>query len=267
MVEAAGMMLPSWEDVLPVDLSEMRVAVVGGTGRAGREIVASLRRRGHEALVIARATGVDLLTGEGLRAALDGADAVVDASNRSTQDADEARAFFGTATRNVVAAESDAGVRHHVVLSIVGIDRVQGSGYYVGKLLQEEIALAGPIPTTIVRSTQFFDFAERVVTQARVGDVAELAPLLLQPVALEDVAAFVAQAVAAEPRNGRVEIAGPETQDLVDMARRTFAARGERIRLTPTWRGREHLAGEVLLPGPDAQIAPTTFDEWLSRSA
>lgn len=245
----------------------MKVAVIGGTGRAGREIVAAIRRRGDDAVAVSTSTGVDILTGSGLRTALDAADAVVDASNRSTQDADEARAFFGTVTRNLLAAESDAGVRHHVVLSVVGIDRVQGSGYYAGKLLQEELALAGPIPTTIVRSTQFFDFAERVVTQGRGGDVAEIPPLLLQPVAIEDVAEFVAETVVAEPRNRRVEIAGPEAQDLVDMARRTLAARGESIRLVPTWRGREHLAGEVLLPGPDAHIAPTTFDEWLSRSA
>jgi uncharacterized protein YbjT (DUF2867 family) len=211
--------------------------------------------------------GVDVLTGSGLLASLDGVGVVVDALNRSTADADEARAFFGTATRNLLAAEAVVGVKHHVVLSVVGIDRVPSSGYYAAKLLQEELALAGPTPATIVRSTQFFDFAERIVTQARLGDVAHIPPLLLQPVALADVAEFVAATARAEARHGRVEIAGPETQDVVDMAHRTLAARGEPIRLIPTWRGRYgvEFAGEVLLPGPDAHIAPTTFDEWLAN--
>ena len=170
-------------------------------------------------------------------------------------------------TRNLLAAEAAGRVAHHVVLSIVGIERIPTNGYYAAKLLQEELALETPIPATIVRSTQFFDFAERVATAALVDDVAKVPPLLLQPVDLGDVATFVAETAAAEPRNGRVEIMGPETQDLVDMARRTFAARGHSIRLIPTWRGRfgVEAAGEVLLPGPDAHIAPTTFDDWLRR--
>jgi|SRR5436190_15206781 len=246
----------------------MNVAVVGGRGRAGREIVAAVRRRGDDAVVVSQSTGADVLTGRGLAAALDGVDTVVDATNRSTPDADEARVFFGTATRNLLVAEMEAEIRHHVVLSIVGIDRVQGNGYYSGKLLQEQLALDGSTPATIVRSTQFFDFAERVVTQALVDGAAEVPPLLLQPVDLSDVAAFVAETAGGQPRNGRVEITGPETLDLVDMARRTFAARGESVRLVPTWRGRYgvDMAGEVLLPGRDAHIAQTTFDEWLARS-
>jgi uncharacterized protein YbjT (DUF2867 family) len=241
------------------------VAVVGGTGRAGREIVDAIGRRGDDAVAVSQSTGVDVLTGRGLRAALEGVDAVVDATNRSTPNADEARGFFGTATRNLLAAEVEAGVGHHVVLSVVGIDRMPGHGYYAGKRLQEDLALKGPIPTTIVRSTQFFDFAERVAAQAGGEDGVPVPPLLLQPVAVGDMAEFIAETAVGEPRHGRVEIAGPETQDLVDMARRTFAARGQSVRLVPTWRGRYgvEMAGEVLLPGPDAHIARTTFDEWL----
>jgi len=230
-------------------------------------IVDAIRRRGDEAAVLSPSTGVDLLTGQGLAGSLNTIDAVVDVTNRSTSDAEEARAFFGTVTRNLLAAEAAGRVAHHVVLSIVGIERIPTNGYYAAKLLQEELALETPIPATIVRSTQFFDFAERVATAALVDDVAKVPPLLLQPVDLGDVATFVAETAAAEPRNGRVEIMGPETQDLVDMARRTFAARGHSIRLIPTWRGPfgVEAAGEVLLPGPDAHIAPTTFDDWLRR--
>jgi len=230
-------------------------------------IVDAIRRRGDEAAVLSPSTGVDLLTGQGLAGSLNGIDAVVDVTNRSTSNADEASAFFGTVTRNLLAAEAAGRVAHHVVLSIVGIERIPTNGYYAAKLLQEELALETPIPATIVRSTQFFDFAGRVATAALVDDVAKVPPLLLQPVDLGDVATFVAETAAAEPRNGRVEIMGPETQDLVDMARRTFAARGHSIRLIPTWRGPfgVEAAGEVLLPGPDAHIAPTTFDDWLRR--
>jgi uncharacterized protein YbjT (DUF2867 family) len=245
----------------------VKVAIVGGTGRAGREIVDAVQRRGDDAIVVAASTGADVLTGRGLVAALRGADAVVDATNRSTTDFEEARAFFGTATRNLLAAEAETDVSHHVVLSIVGLDRINGDGYYAAKLLQEERALESRIRATIVRSTQFFDFAERVATSSLVDGVARVPPLLLQPVAVRDMAEFVSGVAAGGARNARVEVAGPETQDLVDMARRTFAARGEPIRLVPTWRGRFGLdmAGEVFLPGANAHIGATTFDDWLAE--
>lgn len=247
----------------------VRIAVAGGTGLTGRHTVAALRQAGHDAVVLARSVGVDLATGDGLAAALVGADAVIDASNTPTTSAAQARAFFAAATGRLLAAEHRAGIRHHVVLSIVGVDRVQGPAHYAGKRAQEQAALAGPVPVTIVRATQFFDFAAMMVGWTRRGQLATLPPLLIQPVAVADVAEFLVQVAVGAPRHGVVELAGPEPQDLVDMARRTLATRGESLRLVPTWRGRfgVEAAGEVLLPGPDAQIAPTAFETWLAAQA
>jgi uncharacterized protein YbjT (DUF2867 family) len=247
----------------------MRIAVAGGTGLIGRQTVEAIRRSGHDAVVLARSVGVDLVTGDGLADALVGVDAIIDVSNTPALDRDQARAFFATTTRQLLAAEQNAGVRHHVVLSIVGVDRVEGNVYYAGKREQERVALAGPIPATIVRATQFFDFAAMVVGRTRQGQVATIPPLLVQPVAVSDVADVLVQVAVGEPQNGVRELAGPEPQDLVDMARRTLAARGESLRLIPSWRGPlgVEMAGEVLLPGPDAQIAPTTFETWLAAQA
>ena len=168
-------------------------------------------------------------------------------------------------TRNLLAAEQQAGVQHHVALSIVGVDRVEGNGHYQGKRLQEELVTAGPVPATIVRATQFHEFAAMVVSWTRSGDPAAVPPLLVQPVAAADVADVLVRAALGNPA-GTMEVAGPGPQDLVDMARRTLAARGESLRLVPTWRGvfGTEMAGEVLLPGPDAVIAPTSFEQWLT---
>lgn len=244
----------------------MRVAVVGGTGQVGRQTVETLRRSGHDAVVIARSVGVDVITGDGLADALAGVDAVIDVTNTPATDADQAREFFGAVSTNLMAAEQNAGVRHHVVLSIVGVDQVPGNAHYAGKREQERLALAGPVPATVVRATQFFGFAAMVAGWTRRDDEATVPPLLMQPVAVSDVADVLVEVATGEARGGIHELAGPETQDLVDVARRTFAARGESLRLVPSWRGpfSVEMAGEVLLPGPDSRIAPTTFDTWLA---
>jgi uncharacterized protein YbjT (DUF2867 family) len=227
----------------------MRIAVIGGTGVVGRHTVEALRRAGHDAVVVARARGVDVLTGAGLDDALVGVDAVIDVTNVQAPDAEATRNLFATATQHLLAAEQRAQVGHHVLLSIVGVDRLEGNAHYAGKRLQEEVLSSGPVPFTIQRATQFHEFAGQVVGWTRVRQVAAVPPLLVQPVAAAD-------------------LAGPEPQDLVDMARRTLAARGESIRLIPSWRtgifGVE-AAGEVLLAGPEARLAPTTFDAWLTR--
>ena len=247
----------------------MRVAVAGGTGLAGRHTVKALRDAGHDAVVLARSAGVDLTTGRGLADALVGVDAVIDATNTPTSSPAQAQAFFTTTTEQLLATEHHAGVRHHVVLSIVGVDRIEGNAHYAGKRAQERAALAGPVPATILRATQFFDYAAMVLGWTRQGQVARVPPLLIQPVAVADVADALVQVAVGAPRNGVVELAGPEPQDLVDMIRRLLAARGEPLRLLPGWGGRFgiELAGEVLLPGPDAQIAPTTFETWLATQA
>jgi uncharacterized protein YbjT (DUF2867 family) len=244
----------------------VKTAVAGGTGLVGRQTVEAVRRVGHDPVVLARSAGVDLTSGAGLAAALDGVDAVIDVTNTRSVNTDQVRAFFATVTEHLVAAEHHAGVRHHVALSIVGLDRLPDHGHYAGKREQERLALSGPVPASVVRATQFFDFAAQMVNWMRRGQSVTLPPLLVQPVAVTDVADVLVEVAVGEPVNGICELAGPETQDLVDMARRTLAARGELLRLIPTWRGRYgvEMAGEVLLPGPDARIAPTTFDDWLT---
>jgi uncharacterized protein YbjT (DUF2867 family) len=244
----------------------VKIAVAGGTGLVGRPIVEAARRYGHDPVVLARSAGVDLTTAAGLAAALDGVDAVVDVTSIPGFDTDQVRAFFATVTGHLLAAEQEAGVGHHVVLSIVGLNRLPDDGHYAGKREQERLALSGPVPASVVRATQFFEFAAQMVEWTRRGESAALPPLLVQPVAVSDVAEILVEVAMGEPVNGIGELAGPEPQDLVDMARRTLAARGESLRLVPTWRGRYgvKVAGEVLLPGPDARIAPTTFDDWLT---
>jgi uncharacterized protein YbjT (DUF2867 family) len=244
----------------------VKTAVAGGTGLVGRQTVEAVRRVGHDPVVLARSVGVDLTSGAGLAAALDGVDAVIDVTNTRSVNTDQVRAFFATVTEHLVAAEHHAGVRHHVALSIVGLDRLPDDGHYAGKREQERLALSGPVPASVVRATQFFDFAAQMVNWTLRGQSAALAPLLLQPVAVTDVADVLVEVALGEPVNGICELAGPETQDLVDMARRTLAARGESLRLIPTWRGRYgvEMAGEVLLPRPDARLASTTFDDWLT---
>jgi uncharacterized protein YbjT (DUF2867 family) len=245
----------------------MRIAVIGGTGVAGRPTVEAVRRAGHDAVIISRSRGVDVVTGEGLEAALSGVDTVIDASNVQVGDVATTRKFFSVATRNLLAAEERAKVRHHVLLSIVGIDRLESNAHYAGKRAQEELLAAGPIPFTIQRATQFHEFAEMVVSWARKGDAAALPPILIQPAAAADVGAVLAEIAAGAPQGRAVDLAGPEPQDLVDMARRALAARGVSIRLVPSWRTGLYgvdAAGEILLPGPEARLTPTTFDSWLT---
>jgi uncharacterized protein YbjT (DUF2867 family) len=241
---------------------------VGGTGLVGRYTVEALERAGHEAVVVARSRGVDVATGEGLDRALAGVESVVDVTNTTATDPAAAREFFGTMTGHLLDAERRAGVGHHVVLSIVGLDLVEGNAHYAGKRLQEELALAGPVPTTVLRATMFHEFAGMVVGWTRRGDVAVVPPLLIQPVAASDVGLVLAEIATGPPQGRAPDLAGPEPQDLVDMARRALAARGESIRLVPSWRDNPfgvEMAGEVLLPGPGARIAPTTFDAWLAK--
>ncbi|MEV6969470.1 NmrA family NAD(P)-binding protein [Hamadaea sp. NPDC051192] len=245
----------------------MKIAVVGGTGLTGREVVRAVEAQGHQPVVIARSLGVDIITGDGLDAALRGVSAIIDVSNAPAEDAEAARQFFGTATGTLLAAATRAGVGHHVVLSIVGIDRVAGNPHYAGKLRQEEVALAGPVPATVVRATQFHDFAAMVVGWSASDGVAPIAPLLVQPIAVADVADALVAVALDTPVGGIVEVAGPKPEDLVDMARRTLGVRGQTVELAPSWQGRftVEMAGEVLLPGPDARIAPTTFEQWLAN--
>jgi uncharacterized protein YbjT (DUF2867 family) len=247
----------------------MRIAVAGATGNIGARTVSALERDGHEAIRISRSVGVDLTTGDGLDAALEGVDAVVDAVSAPPMDRDQTAAYFGATTRNLLAVEERAGVRHHILLSIVGISRVEGNAHYTGKREQERLVAEGAVPWTIVPATQFHDFAATVISWTERDGVATIAPLLVQPIAPDDIAHILAEVAIGEPQGRYVDVAGPETQDLVDMARRTNEVRGHKVRLVPTWSGvfDESMAGNVLLPGENARIAPTTFDDWLAAGA
>jgi uncharacterized protein YbjT (DUF2867 family) len=245
----------------------VRIAVIGGTGLVGGHAVQAVGRAGHEAVVVARSRGVDLTTGEGLDEALAGVDAVIDATNAWAEDAEGARRVFGAMTERLLAAERRAGVGHHVLLSIVGVDRLEGNAHHAGKRRQEELVEAGPVPATIQRATQFHEFPEQVVGWTERDGVAQIPPLLLQPVAAADVGAVLAEVAAGPPLGRAPDLAGPLPEDMVDMARRTLAARGRQVALRPTWRGGLFgldAAGEAMLAGPDARLAPTAFDDWLA---
>lgn len=247
----------------------MRIAVAGATGHIGALVAAALERGGHDVARISRSLGVDLRTGDGLDRALADVDAVVDATNVAAADPDAAVASFGAITRHLLAAEQRAGVRHHVLLSIVGIHRVEGNAHYAGKREQERLVEAGPVPWTIVPATQFHDFAAMATSWTEQDGVATIAPLLVQPIAPADIAEVLAEVATGEPQGRYPDVAGPETQDLVDMARRTNAVRGSDVRLVPTWSGPfgTSMAGDVLLPGEGARLMPTSFDEWLEAGA
>jgi uncharacterized protein YbjT (DUF2867 family) len=245
-----------------------KVVVVGATGQVGRRVVAALSRDGHEAVGISRSTGVDVVAGVGLDEVLAGVDAVVDVLNTAEQGKDKAVAFFGTTTRNLLDAERRKGVRHHVLLSIVGIDRIEGNAHYAGKREQERLVVEGPVPWTILRATQFFGFAGMVARRTARDGVATVPPLLVQPVDVAEVADLLARTAVGTPQGRAQDLAGPEPMDLVDMARRTLAARGDPTRLRASWRDGPfgvEMAGEMLLPGPEARLGTTTFESWLGR--
>lgn len=248
----------------------MRIAVAGGTGRIGRLVVAELEREGHEAVTLSRSEGIDLLTGVGLRQRLEGVDAVIDATNPPVADIAEAEHAFTTITRNLLAAESETGVAHHVVLSIAALDAVAGNPHYYGKRAQEREVATGRVPFTIVRATQFHDFPAMIAEWAVVDGEAIVPPLLMQPIAPADVAAALVATATETPLSESFDIAGPRTEDAVDMARRTLAVRDVDLPLRAAWQGAAlgvEFAGDVLLPAPGARLAPTSFDEWLAAGA
>lgn len=249
----------------------MRIAVAGGTGMVGRAVVARLLELGHEPVILSRQHGIDLTSTstDALAARLDGAQAVVDVTNTPSADSEGARRFFGTVTRLLTAAGRQAGVNRHVLLSILGIDKVEGNAHYAGKRLQEELVVEHAADSVIVRAAQFHEFAAMVVGWTRRAGTAIAPPLLVQPVDIKDVAKELVDAATVETAPGRIDLAGPRPEDLVDMARRTLQAREEHLDLVPSWRGPlgPEMAGEVLLPGPDARLGTVTFDEWLAEQA
>src|SRR5437764_709089 len=188
----------------------MTIVVIGGSGLIGKKVVMNLRQRGHEVLAGSPSSGVNTVTGEGLAQALAGAQVVVDVANAPSWEDNAVLAFFETSGRNLLAAEAAAGVGHHVALSVVGTDRLVASGYFRAKLAQENLIKASPIRYTIVRATQFFEFVGGIAQSATEGQTIRLPPVLMQPIASDDVAAILAGIAVGEPLNGMVEMAGPE---------------------------------------------------------
>jgi len=248
----------------------MRIVVIGGTGLVGSKVVHGLTEHGHDAVAAAPSTGVNTITGEGLSEVLAGAQVVVDVSNSPTLD-DAAMEFFRTATTNLLTAEKDAGVGHHVALSVVGTDRLAPqSGYFQAKLLQEKLISDGPIPYSIVHATQFFEFLNTLADSATVGDTVRMPPALFQPMATADVAEGVAIAAVGDPVNGITEIAGPEAFLLPDLIRTALTARGDarEVVADPTARywGIE-LEERTLVPGEGATLFDIRFEDWILETA
>lgn len=249
----------------------MKLVIIGGTGRIGSKLVAKLRERGHDAVPASPDTGVNTLTGEGLAEVLDHAEVVVDVSDSPSFEAAAVLNFFETSTRNLLSAEAAAGVGHHVALSVVGTgsEGLAESVYIRAKVAQEDLIRRSSIPYSIVHATQFYEFVKRIADASTVGDTVRVAPVLIQPMAAEDVAAAVARVAVGPPVNGVVEVAGPQQFRLDDLVRRRLAADHDprEVITDPQARYFGALLGErTLLPGDAAHLAGTRFEDWLSAA-
>ncbi|GGJ68474.1 SDR family oxidoreductase [Streptomyces brasiliensis] len=246
----------------------MKVVVIGGTGLIGSKLVEKLAEHGHEAIPAAPNTGVNTLTGEGLAEVLKGASVVVDVSNSPSFADGPVMDFFRTSTTNLLKAEAEAGVTHHVALSVVGTERLQESGYFRAKQAQEELIKASGIPYTIVHATQFFEFVKAIAAEATDGDTVRLSSASIQPIVSDDVAAAVGRAAVGTPVGGVVEVAGPDVFPLDEMVRTGLAAADDPRTVVTDPHARYfgvELQETTLLPGPDAHIAETRFTDWLAR--
>jgi len=246
----------------------MKFVIIGGTGLIGSKVVSKLRDAGNEAVPAAPNTGVNTLTGEGLAEVLKGADVVVDVSNSPSFADEAAMNFFRTSTTNILAAEAAAGVRHHVALSVVGTDRLADSGYMRAKIAQEKLIEESSTPYSIVHATQFFEFLKGIADGATDGETVRLAPVLIQPMAAEDVATEVTMVAIGAPVNGIVEIGGPEQFRLNEIVGRYLAARDDRRSViadpNALYSGAK-LGERTLVPETNAIVGETRFDDWLSR--
>jgi len=247
----------------------MKIVVIGGTGLIGSKTVAILRQGGHEVVAASPNTGVNSLTGEGLKEAMAGAQVVIDLANSPSFEDRAVLEFFETSGRNLLAAETAAGVRHHVALSIVGTDRTPDNGYFRAKVAQEKLITASGIPYTIVRSTQFLEFLGGIADSSADGNLVKLPPILFQPIASDDVAANVADVALAPPHNGIVEIAGPERAPFNEIVARYLKAIGDPREVVSDPEAR-YFGGRVeqrsLVPLGEARLGRIGLDEWLRRS-
>ena len=248
----------------------MKIVVVGGRGRIGARLVTTLTRSGHDVVAASRRSGIDVVSGLGLADALRGASVVVDVSDSPSFEDAAAMRFFTTATRNLLAGEAAAAVGHHLMLSIVGIDRASQHGYYRAKLAQEQLIKDSSIPYSIVRATQFFEFLKIIADAATQGSAVLVPPLRVQPIAADDVARLVAEFASGTPANGTVEIAGPEPFSLVALLQRVLGAWNDPREVIADQHGRYFgavLDEGALVPGDAAKLGGIRLDDWLAQSA
>jgi uncharacterized protein YbjT (DUF2867 family) len=248
----------------------MNIVVIGGRGLIGSKLVAKLDEHGHEAVAADLNSGVNTLTGEGLADALDGAQVVVDVTNSPSFEDAAVLEFFETSTGNILAAEEAAGVGHHVALSVVGTERLSESGYFRAKIAQEKLIKDSSIPYSIVHATQFFEFINSIAGAATDENTVRLAPVLVQPIAADDVAGAVGQVSVGSPVNGIVEVAGPEQFRLDELIRQVLSARHDPREVIADPHARyfgAQLSERTLVPGDGARLAGTSLEDWLSQPA
>ncbi|MBV9518951.1 MAG: SDR family oxidoreductase [Hyphomicrobiales bacterium] len=248
----------------------MKIVVIGGTGLIGSKTVSILGQRGHDVVAASPKSGINSITGEGLKEAMAGAQVVVDLSNSPSFEDRAVLEFFETSGRNLLSAEGSAGVRHHIALSIVGTDRTPDNGYFRAKVAQEKLIEASGIPYTIIRATQFLEFLGAIAASSADGNIVRLSPGLFQPIAADDVALVVAEMALGEPRNGIVEIAGPERAPFNEIIARYLKAVGDRREVVSD-PGARYFGGWVaehsLVPLGEARLGRIGLDEWLSAGA
>ncbi|HEY9713781.1 MAG TPA: SDR family oxidoreductase [Chroococcales cyanobacterium] len=244
----------------------MKIVVVGASGLIGKNTVERLRKLGHDVVPASRSSGVNTVTGEGLAAALKGADVVLDVSNSPSWEDKAVMEFFESSTRNLLAAEASAGVKHHVALSVVGTADLQDSGYFRAKQVQENLIKAGRIPYTIVQATQFFEFVGGIADAATSGDTAHVSTAYMQPIAANDVAEFMAATCIEAPINGTVQIGGPKRARQTEFVETYLKATGDSRKVTGSadaiYFGVK-LNENTLVPGPGGKSCPTSFEDWL----
>jgi uncharacterized protein YbjT (DUF2867 family) len=246
----------------------MKIVVIGGSGLIGSKLVSKLRERGHEAIAASPNSGVNTLTGEGLAEALKGASVVVDVSNSPSWEDAAVMKFFETSTRNLLAHEAAAGVGHHVALSVVGTERLLESGYFRAKMAQENLIKGSSIPYSIIHATQFFEFVKGIADISTVGNKVLLPPVLIQPMAADDVASAVGRIAIGSPVNGTIEVGGPEQFRLDELVRRFLAARKDPRQVVTNPQARYYgveVSERTLVPGDGARLGETRFEAWLSQ--
>jgi uncharacterized protein YbjT (DUF2867 family) len=247
----------------------MKFVIIGGTGLIGSKLVSRLREHGHAAVPASPDTGVNTITGEGLTQVLTGANVVVDVSNSPSFEDAAVMKFFQTSTGNLLSAEADAKVGHHVALSIVGCDRIPDSGYLRAKVAQEKLIRSASIPHSIVRATQFFEFFERIADEATVGKTVRIPPVLFQPMAADDVADAVCEVAMGPPLEGMIEIAGPQQFRFDEFIRQGLEARHDPREVIADAHARyfgTELSERMLVPHGNAKLGEIRFEDWLSRS-